>query len=202
MIRILIVIVAVLISSNTINAQSVKTLEGDVSKLIGEKELSVTFSYENMMVQGYDSEEEFVEAKVKLREEHRPGTGEAEQFRGSWFADRDSVFEPAFIKYLSHKLPKKRKINVVENNPDATYNLHVQTLWTYPGYNVGFKSPAKIEVALSIYEISNPDVILWKAKSPYRVQARVAPYKRELRIAAAYAKLSRNISEFFKRNVK
>ncbi|MEP0265821.1 hypothetical protein [Dokdonia sp.] len=202
MIRILIVLVAVLISSSTMNAQGVKTLEGDISKLIGEKELSVTFSYENMMVHGFNSEEEFIEAKVRLREEHKPGTGEGERFRGSWFADRDSVFEPAFIKYINHKLPKKRKINVVENNPDATYNLHVQTLWTYPGYNVGFAQPAKIEVALSLYEISNPDVILWKAKNPYRVEAGIAPYKRELRIAAAYAKLSLNISWFFKRKLK
>lgn len=193
-------ILMIFLAATSLFAQKIKTAEGDLKKLIGEKELSVTFSYDNMMVEGFDSEEDFIAAKVRIRENNNSGSGE--QFNDSWFADRDSVFEPAFIKYINYKLPKKRKINVVENNENATYNLHIKTLWTYPGYNVGWTQPAKIEVALYIYEIANPENIIWKAKSPYRVEAAVAPYKRERRIAAAYAELSIRLSWFFKRELK
>ena len=37
--------------------QKIKTASGDLSVLAGEKELSVTFGYDNMNVHGYPSEE-------------------------------------------------------------------------------------------------------------------------------------------------
>ncbi len=181
-------------------SQKIKTASGDISVLAGEKQLSVTFGYENMKVHGYPTEEEFIKNKVKLREEHNPGSGEI--FRSSWFADRDTVYAPLFIKYINQALPKKRKITVLRNNPDAKYNLHVQTLWVYPGYNVGFSQPSKIEVALKLYEIDNPENILWESKSPARIIAKVAPYKREERIGAAYGALAISMSWLLKKEAR
>lgn len=180
--------------------QKIKTAFGDISVLAGEKELSVTFGYDNMQVHGFASEAEFIEDKVKIREKHNPGSGE--QFRGSWFADRDSVFEPLFIKYINHNLPDKRKITVSRNNTNAKYNLHVQTLWVYPGYNVGFSQPCKIEVVLQLYEIANSEKIIWQSKSPTRIKAKVAPYKRERRIGLAYASLAMSTSWLLKRKAR
>ena len=153
-----------------------------------------------MDVHGYESEAEFIEDKVRGREERNPGTGK--QFRDSWFADRDTVYAPLFLEYINHKIPKKRKFTASVNNPNAKYNLHVQTSWVYPGYNVGFAQPAKIEVTLRLFEISNPRKILWQSKSPTRIQAKVAPYKREVRIGAAYASLAMSMSWLLRRNAK
>lgn len=181
-------------------AQTIKTSSGDISVLAGEKELSVSFGYDNMQVHGYESESDFIKDKVRIREEHNPGSGE--RFEGSWFADRDTVYAPLFIEHLNIKLPEKRKINVSINNPNAKYNLHVQTLWVYPGYNVGFTQPAKIDVVLKLYEMANPENIIWESQSPLRIKAKTAPYKRELRIGAAYSSLATSMSWLLKKKAK
>ena len=178
----------------------IKTASGDISVLAGEKELSVSFGYDNIVIHGYSSEEEFIKDKVRIREEHNPGSGK--QFEGSWFADRDTVYAPLFIKYLNYNIPKKRKISISRNNPNAKYNLHVQTLWVYPGYNVGFSQPSKIDVSLKLYEIANPENIVWKSKLPIRIKAKVAPFKRELRIGAAYVALATKMSWLLKKEAK
>ncbi|MDH7445098.1 hypothetical protein [Aquimarina sp. 2201CG14-23] len=180
--------------------QKIKTASGDISILAGEKELSVSFGYDNMNVHGYSSEEEFIKDKVRIREEHKPGSGE--KFKGSWFADRDTVYAPLFIENLNYALPKKRKIVVSRSNPNAKYNLHIQTLWIYPGYNVGFSQPCKIEVALQIYEVANPKNIVWESKSPIRIEAKIAPYKREMRIGAAYGTLAMKLSWLLRKKAK
>lgn len=180
--------------------QKIKTAFGDISVLAGKKELSVTFGYDNMKVHGYATEAEFIEDKVQIRERHTPGSGE--QFRTSWVADRDSVYEPLFIKYINHSLPEKRNITVSRNNPNAEYNLHIQTLWVYPGYNVVISEPCKIDVVLQLYEIANPKNIVWESKSPIRIQAEGASYKREKRIGAAYASLGISMSWLLKKKAK
>ena len=80
--------------------------------------------------------------------------------------------------------------------------MHVQTLWVYPGYNVGFSEACKIEVVLRLYEIANPENIVWESKSPTRIQAKVAPYKRERRIGAAYASLAISTSWLLRKKAK
>ncbi|GAA0718776.1 hypothetical protein GCM10009430_17330 [Aquimarina litoralis] len=195
-------ILLIIFCSLTVLGQKIKTASGDISVLAGEKELSVTFGYDNIKVHGYETEEEFIEDKMRIRERHKPGSGAGERFKGSWFADRDTVYAPMFIENLNYAIPKKRKIKVSENNPEAKYNLHVETLWVYPGYNVGFSQPCKIEVALKIYEIANPENVVWESKSPLRIEAKLAPYKREIRIGAAYGALAMKLSWFLRKKAK
>ncbi|KJD31287.1 hypothetical protein PK35_15750 [Tamlana nanhaiensis] len=180
--------------------QRIKTESGDISILKGEKELAVSFSYDSIKVHGYDTETEFVKVKAQLREKHEPGSGAV--FEKAWFADREAFYEPLFIEDINKALPQKRHINLVKNNPKAKYNLHIETLWVYPGYNVGFSHPAKIDVALKVYEINNPENVIWQSQTPIRIQAKAAPYKRELRIGAAYKELGILMSWYFKKRLK
>lgn len=181
--------------------QKIKTASGDISILTGEKELSVTFGYDNMNVHGYPSESDFIKDKAQIREKNKPGSGK--HFKDSWFADRDTVYAPLFMEHFNDALPKKRKISVAKNMPDAKYNLHVQTLWIYTGYNVGIASqPCKIDVVLQLYEKANPKNIVWQSKSPIRIKGKVSHYKRELRIGAAYASLAMSMSWLLKKETK
>ncbi|KAB1067420.1 hypothetical protein F6U93_10250 [Tamlana haliotis] len=177
--------------------QKIETASGDISILVGEKELSLSFGYDNMNVHGYPSEATFIKDKVKIREDHNPGSGE--KFKKAWFSDRETVYELLFIENFNRALPKKRKIKVSVNNTNAKYNLHIQTLWVYPGYNVGPSQPAKIELLLQLYEIEHPETIVWESKSPTRIKGTVAPYKRELRIGSAYSSLASGISFLLKK---
>ena len=192
-------IILFILCTTAVFGQKIKTASGDISVLAGQKELSVSFGYDHMDVHGYASESEFIEDKMQLREKHNPGSGKA--FKESWFADRDSVYAPLFMEYLNYSLPKKRKITVSKNNPKARYNLHVQTLWVYPGYNVGFSQPSKIKVVLQLYEIANPKNIVWESE-PTLIKAKAAPYKRELRIGAAYMSLAQSMSWLLKKKAK
>ncbi|MCB4807399.1 hypothetical protein LG651_03980 [Tamlana sp. 62-3] len=193
-------IILVLVFTLQSFAQRIKTESGDISILIGEKELSVTFGYDNIKVHGYDTEAEFVKDKAQIRENHEPGSGAV--FEKAWFADRETVYEPLFVKDINKAIPKKRRINLVKNNPKAKYNLHIETLWVFPGYNVGWSHPAKIDVALKVYEINNPENVVWQSQAPIRIQAKVAPYERELRIGAAYNDLGILLSWYFKKKLK
>jgi len=193
-------ILLIIFCTLSVLGQKIKTASGDISVLAGEKELSVTFGYDNIKVHGYATEEEFIKDKMQIREKHKPGSGE--RFKGSWFADRDTVYAPMFIENLNYAIPKKRKLIVSRKNPNAKYNLHIETLWVYPGYNVGFSQPCKIEVALKVYEIANPENVLWESKSPMRVEAKIAPYKREVRIGAAYGSLAMKLSWFLRKKAK
>lgn len=177
--------------------QKIKTASGNLTVLAGEKELSVSFGYDTIQVHGYNSETEFLNDKVKRYEKKRAGLGEA--FKKSWFANREDIYEPYFIKYINFNLPKKRKLSVSKNNAKAKYNLHVETLWVYPGYNVGATQPAKIEVALKIYEIANPEHIIWQSVSPTRIKGKSAPKKNGLRIGDSYTTLAMSMSWLLKK---
>lgn len=198
--RIIFIGILIFLCTNSVFGQKIKTASGDISVLSGEKELSVTFGYDNISVQGYSSEAEFIKDKMQIREKHNSGSGEV--FRDSWFADRDTVYAPLFIRDFNKAIPKKRKISISRNNSNAKYNLHVQTLWVYPGYNVGFFQPSKIEVALQLYEIENPKNIVWKSKSPIRIEASHTPHKRGERIGAAYSSLAISMSWLLRKKAK
>lgn len=198
--RTVVSIILAIFCTISVLGQSIKTASGDISVLSGEKELSVTFGYDNMKVQGYATEAEFIKDKAQLREKHKPGSGK--EFEESWFTDREAVYEPLFVEHLNDNIPEKRKFTISKSNPNATYNLHVQTLWVYPGYNVGFFQPAKIEVVLRLYEIGKPERLLWESKSPIRIIAKEAPYERELRIGATYIALAKRMSWLLKKKAK
>ena len=92
------------------NAQKIKVAEGDLSVLKGIDNYNIIFDYSNLNIPNYASEEEFLEDKMKIREEKKKGDGE--RFKQSWLSDRKKLYEPYFINHFNGYFIMKRKIKV------------------------------------------------------------------------------------------
>jgi hypothetical protein len=177
-------------------AQRYEIVSGDLKNLKGISEYNVTFDYSEIKIHGYDTEEDYLKDKMKKRENV---SGKAEKFREDWFADRNRLYEPAFIDYFN-KLFKKGEIKVVQN-PEAKYTMKVKTTWIYPGYNAGTAiEPAKISAIITVSETANSNNILVSLSFDKAIGL-----EHELsnglgdRISWAYEKIARNLAIQMKR---
>lgn len=153
-------LITVLLLSTSLLAQKVKVTQGDWSNLKGISEYNVVFDYSNLQIPKYDSEEEFLKDKMAKRDEKEPGTGE--EFKKSWFSDREEFYEPRFIETFNDRY--KDGAVKVEKDSSAEYTMKVHTTMIYPGYNVGVvRHNSKLEVTLSIYKTSEPDNVIFSA---------------------------------------
>lgn len=153
-------LITVLLLSTSLLAQKVKVTQGDWSNLKGISEYNVVFDYSNLQIPKYDSEEEFLKDKMAKRDEKEPGTGE--EFKKSWFSDREEFYEPRFIETFNDRY--KDGAVKVEKDSNAEYTMKVHTTMIYPGYNVGVvRHNSKLEVTLSIYKTSEPDNVIFSA---------------------------------------
>lgn len=173
-------------------AQKFKVIEGNVKNLSDITAYNLVFDYENLKVDKFDTEEAFLEDKMKKREEK----GTDEDFKKSWFSDRETRYAPKFIESFNKRFDDQEVV-VSQNNTDAKYTILVKTHWIYPGYNVGvMRSPAKINTDITVYENSNPSTILYKA-SIEKVQGNGAAgfdYNSGYRISEAYALLAKKFA--------
>ncbi|MFT3793734.1 hypothetical protein [Flavobacterium sp.] len=144
-----------LIATGT-QAQRYEILSGDMKKLEGITDYNITFDYKGMTVHGYATEEEYLADKMKKREKHE---GKAEKFKEDWFANRENLYEPAFINYFNGVF-KKGEVKVGKN-PEAKYTMEVKTTWVYPGYDAGTDTEqAKISAIVTVRETANPTNVL------------------------------------------
>lgn len=153
-------LITVLLLSTSLLAQKVKVTQGDWGNLKGISEYNVVFDYSNLQIPKYDSEEEFLKDKMAKRDEKEPGTGE--EFKKSWFSDREEFYEPRFIETFNDRY--KDNAVKVKKDSNAEYTMKVHTTMIYPGYNVGVvRHNSKLEVTLSIYKTSEPDNVIFSA---------------------------------------
>ena len=153
-------LITVLLLSTSLLAQKVKVTQGDWGNLKGISEYNVVFDYSNLQIPKYDSEEEFLKDKMAKRDEKEPGTGE--EFKKSWFSDREEFYEPRFIETFNDRY--KDGAVKVKKDSNAEYTMKVHTTMIYPGYNVGVvRHNSKLEVTLSIYKTSEPDNVIFSA---------------------------------------
>lgn len=137
-------------------AQKAKVISGDFKNLKGISEYNLVFDYEGLTVDKFDTEEAFLEEKMQKREVK----GTAENFRESWFADRERRYEPKFIESFNKRFDKN-EVKVQKGLDGAAYTLKVKTRWIYPGYNVGvWRSSSKVNATLYVYANANPSAIL------------------------------------------
>jgi hypothetical protein len=185
-----------LMMSAVASAQRFDIISGGLENLGGIKEYNVTFDYTNIEVNGFESESAFLTDKMKKRENRE---GKAEEFKEDWFANREKMYEPAFIDYFN-KMFKDGEAKIGKN-PDAKYTMDVKSTWVYPGYNAGTDvQPAKLSAVITIKETANPSKTLLVIEFE-----KVIGIKHGLgntlgdRISGAYEKLAKNFTLQIKR---
>lgn len=188
----------ILLFSTLVFAQKLKIKEGSFKNLKDIKTYSLVFDYSNLEIPKFDSEEDFLKEKMEKRDEKEAGTGE--DFKKSWFADREERYEPKFIESFN----KRFKDNVVKANKgdDSKYTMIIKTTLMYAGYNVGvWRQNSKIEATITIFETDNADEILFSGAYT-KVEGKGAmghDYNSGYRISEAYAKLAKEFAKDLKR---
>lgn len=176
-------------------SQRFKVLSGDLKNLKEISEYNIAFDYSELVVHGYESEEEYLAEKMEKRSGEQ---WKAEKFKEDWYADRENKYEPSFISYFNERF-KKGEIKV-EKNELLKFSLTVKTIWVYPGYTLAAVEPAKISAVLTFFETQNPENILFQIEYDKVIGiSKELTYDQGNRIAGAYEKLAKNIVMQLKR---
>lgn len=175
-----------------IQAQKIKTTDGDLSVLKNEAAINIEFIYDGMSVGKFDSEKDYVEKKTEEYNKKEPGRGDS--WAKSWVADRASRFEPKFNELFMENSGMSIK-------KDAKYTMIFKTTSTEPGYNIVIKRKnAEIDAEVWIVETAN------RKKRVATVTVSNAPgrmfggndYDTGSRIAEAYAVAGKRLGKYIK----
>jgi hypothetical protein len=191
-IKISIAVLALVISGLNIQAQKIKTTDGDLSVLKNETAINIEFTYDGMSVGKFDSEKEYIEKKTEEYNKKEPGRGNS--WAKSWVADRASRFEPKFIELFTESSGMTVK-------KDAKYTLIFKTTSTEPGFNVvAFRKNAEIDAEVWIVETANRKnriATLTVSNAPGRIFGGY-DYDTGTRIAEAYAVSGKKLGKYIK----
>lgn len=173
-------------------AQKVKLESGNLDALKSETSINIEFQYDGMSVGKYDTEKEYLEAKKAEYNKKEPGKGDA--WAESWKNDRESRYEPRFIKEFT----EQSKMTV---DKSAKYTLIFKTTSTEPGYNVVVsRKNAEIDGEVWIVETADRSKIIAKIKvsnAPGRIYGGY-DYDTGLRLQEAYATAGKKLGKYIK----
>lgn len=193
--------IAVLFCTTLMFSQKVKVTQGDFKNLKGISAYNLEFDYSNLSIPKYKSEEEFLEDKMSKRDEKDPESGE--NFRESWFADRENRYEPKFIESFNKRFDDGEV--KVGKDIGADYTMKIHTTMMYAGYNVGVvRKNSKIEVTVSVYKTNEPNNILFSGNYT-KVEGQGAmgyDFDSGYRISEAYAKLGKEVAANIRKKAK
>ncbi|HSD13999.1 MAG TPA: hypothetical protein VLB74_05075 [Flavobacterium sp.] len=191
-----IAMIALLLVSVVTMAQTKRILSGDFKNLKGITEFNLVFDYTNLKVDKFETEEEFLQDKMKKREEK----GTDEEFKRTWFSDREERYEPKFVESFNKRFDGE--IKAAKNLTSAKYIVKKKTLWIYPGYNVGVvRQSSKLNAIITITEVGNPDNILLSVGYSKVLGSGAGgfDYNSGYRISEAYAKLAKEFASELKK---
>ncbi|MDR1762573.1 MAG: hypothetical protein LBR64_01270 [Dysgonamonadaceae bacterium] len=176
-------------------AQKIKVTSGKLDFLKSETAFTVSFSYENMKV-GKMTEAEYLE---KRRADLDKKGDSYDAWYQRWVEDREQRFEPKFIE-LFNKYAEK----IPQIADEGRYNMHINTDFTEPGFNVGV-ARKNAAVSLSIVftdnqtgaEMATVTVINSSASDFWGTDFDVA-----YRIQECYGKAGRELSKYIAKMLK
>ncbi|MGS0528218.1 hypothetical protein ACU8V7_26430 [Zobellia nedashkovskayae] len=187
-------VMALLVVSASTYAQKMKVSQGDIKNLKDISAYTLEFDYSDLEIPKYDSEEDFLADKMAKREEKEAGKGE--EFKKSWFADREERYEPKFIESFNKRFDDG-EVSVSMDPADYTMKVHSNKI--YAGYNVGVvRKNAEIDATITVYETANPSNVLLEGtyEDVQGYGAMGNDYNSGYRISECYAKLAKNIAGF------
>lgn len=190
-------VIAILFIFSAAQAQKIKVIEGDLSKLKGVKSFKTEFTYSPMTVGKDKDEQDYIkEKKAKLDEKE---SGRGDKWEKAWIDDRKDRFEPQFRELFS----KHSGMSAVDES--SPYTMIFKTTRTEPGWNVGvMRVPAFIDAEVWFVESANPGNVLAKVtlkNAPGR-DAFGLDYETGLRLQEAYAKAGKSLGNYVKAKTK
>ncbi|WP_299887316.1 hypothetical protein [uncultured Lacinutrix sp.] len=185
-------------------AQKMKVVKGDFDFIKGQKEFNVEFVYDNMKIykDNKTNEEYMTERSAKLEEKSK---GKGKAWEKKWIAARELIYAPKFLELMNRYMEKKKKGIVFEEGlADAKYTLLVETVWLYPGYNVGvMRRPAKVSTLLRFVETANRDNVLLEITGKHAPgNSFGGTYSNEDRIGEGYAKTGKTLAGLILKKTK
>jgi hypothetical protein len=188
---------AFLLNAGLAGAQ-VKMVDGNLGKIKAGSKMNTEFTYDNMGVGKFKTEEEYVNKKKE--EYNNKEAGRGDRWANAWVADRKNRFEPAFITLFS----KHVDLNA-GNYPEAEYTLIFNTSFTEPGFNVGvWRSNAYISGTAKIVETKNRDKVVAEFTVNKMPGRDVSGYDFDTgeRIEEAYSKAGKELGQLMKKKMK
>ena len=191
MIKSLGLVVAIATSLN-LNAQRVKLVEGDLSALKGEQKINTEFVYDDMRVEKFDKEADYVAEKTQELNKKEPGRGDT--WAKAWVNDRKSRFEPKFNELFEQG-------SNMSISQDAKYTLIFKTTSTEPGFNIAIRRKnAEINGEVLIVETANRDKVVAKATLERALGRTFGGFDFDTgeRLSEAYADAGKALGKFVK----
>jgi hypothetical protein len=149
-------VVMLLMSGAFLNAQKMVVKSGAIDFLKNQKTLLVKYDYSNMAVGKYDTEAEYIAAKVKEGNDAEPGKGD--KWKEDWFSKRTSAYEPSFEELFNKGL-EKNGLSCSQTATNAEYSMTIHTTFTDVGYFIGISSkPSYINAEITFTKIANNEV--------------------------------------------
>jgi hypothetical protein len=176
-----------------INAQRIKTVDGDFSVLKDQQKINIEFTYDDMKVGKYDKEADYVADKTTTLNKKEPGRGDT--WAKAWVNDRKERFEPKFNELFE-------KTSNMSNSKEAKYTLIFRTLATEPGFNIGItRKNAEINGEVLLVETANRDKVVAKATLQKAVGRTFGGYDFDTgeRIGEAYELAGKGLGKYVKK---
>ena len=196
-IKTLISVITILISGLFVNAQQIKTVEGNPSILNGQSSVNVELTFENLSVGKYASEKEYIAKKTEEYNSKDPGRGNS--WAKSWEEDKQTIYKRKFIELFT-------KNSEMQVNEKSKYTLIFKTKSIEPGYNfaggmmIGGRKNSEIDAEIWVVETEkrNNKLAVITIENAKGGVFSGADYDTGLRIAEAYAMSGKKLARFMK----
>jgi hypothetical protein len=190
--------ILIILITGIATAQKGKVLEGKWKSLSNIERFDLEFDYSEVIVDDFETEEDYIQQKIKEKEADEPGQGAI--WRKKYFADREAHYEPKFIESFN----KRGDWKAGKDFDDSEYILKVHTTFLYHGWNVGvMRKAARIDAIISVYKRGESSP-LFKVKYDNVKGADAMGYDFAIhsRVAEGYAKLAKSFLKDVKKKAK
>lgn len=188
----LLAVLAITLASLTVNAQRIKTTNGNSDILKNETTVNIEFVYDGLSVGKYDKEADYMKAKTDEYNKKEPGRGDS--WAKSWINDREARYEPRFINEFQDATGMTVK-------KDAKYTIVFKTTSIEPGYNIVIsRKNAEIDAEVWIVETADKTkkvAELTVSNAPGRIYGGY-DYDTGTRIQECYAVSGKRLGKYLK----
>ena len=193
-IRLLFILVIITFNFQKAKAQDIDLVSGDITILIGQPTITVSFVYDGMDVAGLIEDYYLKQKRSEFRK-----AADADKFVAKWKSDFKDKHEPKFIEQFNLGM-RKLKLKA-EKEGDSKYTMIVTTNKIEPGFYAssgGINRDTYVNLTVNFVETENPENILATIKSEKVIgksDNSVEMKDQQARIANAYGESASKIAK-------